>query len=245
MNYIKKHMVNTVIIMIVIIAALFFYALVFEFGSSNKYYDRMNDMEEKIRQEPENINNWKKLYKYIDHWDYWNRFYALGTLHTLTKDNIGDRQKAIHIFKKSIRDDDQAIQRESVLSIMAIGSDAIDICIPELVEAVKSRRETDVAWFSAEALGQISKKEDVNEIFNLLIKIAGSPPPTDTPIEAPQLRIECLLAAKNLAIRFNKKEEALTEFNKLLKSDDTEYHQVVLKAIKGLKEADVSDTNYQ
>jgi len=201
-----------------------------ENGVGNPYYDRIGKLANEAKENPDDKTALRKLEKYTSDPDYWNRFYAYGSLGELASQNTGGCQaELIPYFDNALKDSDGAIRRAGAEAILDIGSPAVETNLSTLLNIVQQGREDDVTWYAAEALGQLKDQEKVQVVLAVLLKAANKPPAEGTPDEAPQVRYYALGSIKELA-KMNK-VNAIPDLETILKESKFPYSGHVAKAI--------------
>ena len=201
-----------------------------ENGLYNPYYDRTKKLSDEAQANPADKTALHKLEKYTTDSDYWNRFYAYGSLWELAIKNVGDCQnEVIPYLDKALKDPDQAIRREAASGIGEIGTVAVDKTLSTLLDTIQTEKYEDVVDFSIEAIGKLENRQKAPDALIILLKVANAPPPIGAQEEAPQARYSALNSIVSLAKINNL--NAVPELEKLLNESQSPYKERVAKAI--------------
>jgi HEAT repeat protein len=166
----------------------------------NSYYDRMKNLADQFEANPSDKAALRKLERYTQNWNEWNRFYAHVYVYELAVKNIGGcRAELIPYIDKALSDPDQATRREAASTICDIGGTAVEQTLPALLQIIQKYQECDDVWFSIEAVSQLRNSTAAAKVLPVLFKVAQIPPPKGTQDEAPQMRVYALDAIEEIA----------------------------------------------
>ncbi len=125
---------------------------------------------------------------------YWNRYYGYMFLGNFIINypegyDLNKRTDLIEVLVRGLDDPDQAIRRVTVKRLHGAGTEGVERGFDMLVSFVSECRETDVAWFSAEALVMANTAAHIQQAVETLTKALKCNPLSEQRVlGAPQLR---------------------------------------------------------
>lgn len=162
-------------------------------GGENDPMDAIQALAEKVIRNPYDLESFYKVQSFTNSSEYWLRFYGLEFVGQIGVRRPELRSKAIPILVRALNEEtDQAMLRETVISIRDIGRIAVEAASLPLTSIVQRGEERDVTCFAAQALGKVLDPKLLGETVKVLVMAIAKPPTIGVQVEAPAVRYYAL-----------------------------------------------------